>query len=165
MANFISNTITFPSRTDFDSFIDSYGGGLDLEKGTACFSFGWIIKNPELWGVKRDVNDSEHSWFSPENNSIYFDSAWNVPWPVYEAMAGLGLEFSFSWQSEPGAGSSGFGHVSEGKVTVDKESYGDEHSGIGGEEKPVAGEKRTEFCGDLSSTEKREDILPPDLPF
>ncbi len=121
MANFVSNTITFPSREKFDSFINTYGGGVDVNSESAVFSFTWIIKDPDSWGVKWDVNNSEHSWISPESNSISFDSAWNVPWPLYDRMAELGIDFSFSWVSEPGAGSDGKGHSSEGKIVIDEE--------------------------------------------
>ena len=79
------------------------------EQRTGISKDGWHDWNCEHWGTKWDLSDDEAVFtedeFKEAENAgmldLVFDTAWSPPIPVFEQMAKLGVEFSFS-SEEPG---------------------------------------------------------------
>ena len=78
--------------------------------------FNWYEWHCDKWGCKWDACIYGEDSFDDGQLSIFFDSPWCEPGKVYEKMAELGIDFSYTWAIE-GDQASGGGKSENGKLS------------------------------------------------
>ena len=135
-----------------------------LAKDTGWFN--WYDWHWDKWGCKWDaIFYDEDNCFDDEKFSICFDSPWSEPIKVYEKMAELGIEFSYTFVIEGDCWAGG-GKSENGKLQCYKSEPPDVEDVP--DEMP---EQRELWEQDLGSEEPQSDIkpdsdnFPSDIPF
>ena len=87
--------------------------------------FNWYDWHCDFWGVKWDAY---YSSANDRDRHIVFDTAWDLPMPIYKKLAKDGWKFSFTAIGE-GDSWGVDGHSEDGQIIIDKSwenSYEDE---------------------------------------